>query len=113
MKLKKGTIKKKIIGSFKDISQGQSTHFDKTYLYMKKLFFELFKRENEREEFKQSKQSIEEKEKAILFQAFLIMKRIYYDPDVEGIFKRDMGNPIKKFIKTDDFLEFIGKLILK
>ncbi len=105
--IRKQIIKKLKAISWREISEG-SLRLE--YFYLRKLFFGVFEKEAK---VKESKRTIEEKEKLILSQGLLIMERIYFDPDGVNVFEKNMHDPIKNIIKTDDFLEFIAVLLHK
>lgn len=138
--MKQKVIKKHIFKKLRVISWNELSEQDLNihYLKLRKLFSELLGKETiiVRKEVKQNQvpdgtwqrkvldstfQSVEQKEKVILAQAILILKRVYYDPDVATVFEKDMdsaGSPqvedsLKDITKTSDFLEFIGKLLRK
>src|SRR3990167_5060027 len=101
-------IRKQIIKKLKGVSWNENSKgsLNMQFASLRRLFYELFEKE-------ESKETVEEREKKILGQAVLIMKRIYFDSDVTGVFIRDMNNPLKDMAKTSDFFEFIGKLLRK
>jgi len=132
-------LKKLQLVSWKEIKTGS---LNLQYSKLRQLFISLIQLEKQKflsasiqhepepkPEIKLDSISVEEKEKKILSQAVLIMKRIYFDPDVNEVFEKDMDsthsassgqasspqvkNPIKDIQKTDDFLEFIMTIIRK
>lgn len=122
--IKRKTIKKEILKKLTSVSWKENKESTLTVQYskLKQLFFELFEKERMQgnvqesdlniQEDTESELNFEEKERLILSQAFLIMKRIYTDHDAPLIFEKNMENPTKEITKTDDFLEFIGRLSL-
>ena len=121
---KRKTIKKEILKKLTSVSWQEDKESTLTIQYskLKQLFFKLFEKERlqgkvEEPEWNPQENaeltvSIEKKEKLILSQAFLIMKRIYTDHDAPLIFEKNMENSTKEITRTDDFLEFIGRLSL-
>ena len=121
-------LKKLKAVSWKEIKKGS---LDLQYSKLRQLFISLFQMEKQRVELETESISVEQKEKAILSQAILIMERIYSDPDASAVFEKDMNSaspsatssglsdspqvedPTKDITKTSDFLEFIGKLLRK
>ena len=96
---KRKTIKKEILKKLTSVSWQEDKESTLTIQYskLKQLFFKLFEKERlqgkvEEPEWNPQENaeltvSIEKKEKLILSQAFLIMKRIYTDHDAPLIFE--------------------------
>lgn len=141
---KQRVIRREILKKLKSVSwkENSESSLNLQYSKLRQLFISLFLLEKQKVEAESDSveiepqaeatfDSVEEKEKAVLSQAVLIMKRIYYDPDVKQVFEKDMGSaspsatssgssdspqvedPLKDITKTSDFFEFIGKILRK
>ena len=99
-------LKKLQLVSWKEIKTGS---LNLQYSKLRQLFISLIQLEKQKflsasiqhepepkPEIKLDSISVEEKEKKILSQAVLIMKRIYFDPDVNEVFEKDMDSTIRQ-----------------